>query len=178
MALWERLVVAWCWWLVDLVNVGGSRPKVGWCPWHCRRAAPPRRVSMHVGCSQVLGESLAQLSMSVSATTTPSSVIYLIGGIVVVLLSYLWRPSGWNPNFGFLDGWRRRSNVVFSLEASSWRPSIMFRWLKVGAVAFVLCELGWCVLSLEALWFSCMHAFHSLWPMWSLFSPRGFEVLG
>jgi hypothetical protein len=136
MALWERLVVAWCWWLVDLVNVGGSRPKVGWCPWHCRRAAPPRRVSMHVGCSWVLGESLAQLSMLVSATTTPSSVIYLIGGIVVVLLSYLWRPSGWNPNFSFSDGWRRRSNVVFSLEAfdhvqvvESWSGCLRLMWV-------------------------------------------------
>jgi hypothetical protein len=51
-----------------------------------------------------------------------SRVVLFLGGVVVVFLRYRLRSSELKPNSGDLDGWQQCLYVVFSLEATSWRP--------------------------------------------------------
>jgi hypothetical protein len=89
-----------------------------------------------VGCSWVLGESLAWSFVPVQVTATPSGAVFLIRGITMVLMGYLWRCSGWKTNPGCLDGRWWHSCIDFFLETTSERLSS--------------CSVGWRLVRLSS----------------------------
>jgi hypothetical protein len=78
--------------------------------------------------------------MPVPTTVTPSGVVFLVRGVAMVLMGYLWKSSGRKPNPMF--GWAMMAFLCrFLLGDIVLEASIMFRMLEAGAVVVVVCVL-------------------------------------